>query len=449
MISSQLLPRPSLPTVLIKDFKKSSKKVAFFGHFGRGNFGNETTLRAILYHVRRFAPDIRLCCIASDPEDAAAIHGIEAIPIAETLVKSWKPQNPLARLVRKFTIAIVSEAYRWVKSYMVLRRTDVFVVPGTGLLTDAYGLLDWGPYNLFRWCLTAKLCRCQVFFVGVGAGPIYGVFAKWLVKSALSLADFRSYRDTASAQYLENIGFRTLHDPVYPDLAFSLPEIRIEATATKKNLRPVVGLGLMAYAGRYSVPNPMDETYQNYLKSLGKVVSWLVERQYDVNLQIGNSWDQPIRQEFRSLLREQLSEADEKHIIEEPISCVQQLLLQLAASDIVVATRYHSVLLALLSEKPVIAISFHPKCTSLMGAMGLSEYCLDINTLNADYLIQKIRNVEKNADELKLLIRQKNEEFRRALDEQYKLINDILSDVGVLGEVQKKRTGESVHPGVS
>jgi polysaccharide pyruvyl transferase WcaK-like protein len=72
----------------------------------------------------------------------------------------------------------------------------MLVVPGTGLLTDAYGLLSWGPYNMFKWSLAAKLRCCKLVFVSVGAGPIYSALGRWLVKSALSLADFRSYRDT-------------------------------------------------------------------------------------------------------------------------------------------------------------------------------------------------------------------------------------------------------------
>ena len=102
-------------------------------------------------------------------------------------------------------------------------------------------------------------------------------------------------------------------------------------------------------------------------------------------------------QEFRGLLRERLSVCDEEHIIDEPVSSVEGLLSQIATTDIVVATRFHNVLLALLCEKPVISISFHHKCESLMSAMGLSAYSLDINALKADRLIEKFCDLETNA----------------------------------------------------
>ena len=95
---------------------------------------------------------------------------------------------------------------------------------------------------------------------------------------------------------------------------------------------------------------------------------------------------------------------DEKRIIDQPISTAQQLLSQLAATDVVVATRFHNVLLALLLNKPVISISFHHKCASLMQEMGLSGYCHDINHLDGEKLIKNFVDLENNAEKLRPMI---------------------------------------------
>jgi hypothetical protein len=57
-----------------------------------------------------------------------------------------------------------------------------------------------------------------------------------------------------------------------------------------------------------------------------------------------------------------------------------------------------------------------------MSDMGLAEYCHDINHMNAGRLIQQFQGLEKNAEKLKPVIRQRVEQSRKALDEQYKLI---------------------------
>jgi polysaccharide pyruvyl transferase WcaK-like protein len=422
--------------------EKKRLKIALFGHFDATNLGNESTLQAVLYHLRCCEPDAEVTCISTGSEAIAGRHQIEFIPISENLVKSWNPRNRFLRLTRTVAVGIPSELYRWIAGYIRLRSTDALIVAGTGLLTDAYGLAGWGPYNLFKWSLLARICRCKLFFVSVGAGPIDSVAGKWLVKSALSLADFRSYRDHSTVQCLDGIGFGTNNDRVYPDLAFSLPAVLVSDMHAEGRQQTVVGLGLMAYSGQYKKirsdePDSVleqDTNYPAYLEKLANLAGWLLAREKDVRLLIGDYADVRTKQEFAFLLRKRPSVSGEAHIIDEPILSVDDLLSQIAATDIVVATRFHNVLLALLCEKPVISISFHPKCASLMTAMGLSDYCLDINDLEADRLIEKLCEVERNADRLKALIRVKVREFREALDEQYRSIFNHIRDDRTVSE---------------
>ena len=190
----------------------------------------------------------------------------------------------------------------------------------------------------------------------------------------------------------------------------------------KQRKRPVVGIGLMEYPGRYSVEKPSNAIYLAYLDKLVVLVKWLLDHEYDIRLLIGDGCDRRVTEEFKSLLTIRLGVLDETRILDNLVTSAEQLLSQLAATDIVVATRFHNILLALLLKKPVIAISFHHKCASLMSEMGLAEYCHDINHMNADRLIEQFQDTERNEQKLKTVIRQKVEESRKALDEQYSLI---------------------------
>jgi polysaccharide pyruvyl transferase WcaK-like protein len=57
-----------------------------------------------------------------------------------------------------------------------------------------------------------------------------------------------------------------------------------------------------------------------------------------------------------------------------------------------------------------------------MEEMGLSDYCQDINHMNAGRLIEQFQELVRNAEKLKPVIRQKVEQSRTTLDEQYSLI---------------------------
>ena len=421
--------------------------IAFFGNFGIGNFGNEATLEATLGGVRELFPDARFTCVCSAPERVCADYGIAALPSTYDLVKPWSRHGRLARLAQRLLLGAPGELHRWLKTVKALRRIDALIVPGTGLLTDAHTMFGWGPYDMFRWTVAAKLCRCRILFVSVGAGPLYSRAGRFFVKMALSLADFRSYRDESSQKHLQRAGFQSGEDPVYPDLAFSLPPTKSPEREASKRPRQVVGVGVMQYAGRYSVESPNDATRVAYLARMAEFAGWLLARGYDVRLLAGDVVDVPVIEEFRALLESRCAAYSEERIIDEPVTSVENLLSQLAATDLVVATRFHNVLLSLLLNKPAIAIAFHHKCASLMKQMQLSEYCLDINNLKTEELIAQFRELEKNAGRLKLMIQEKVEDRRKALEEQYRIIfQTIFPGVpvpeGLGGERRSTRSGE-------
>ena len=82
-------------------------KICFFGHFGTFNFGNETTLQAILYHLRRFLPKTEIACISTSPAAVAAVViTSKVLQLAPRTVKTWAIRNPLAKLLRKVLIGI-------------------------------------------------------------------------------------------------------------------------------------------------------------------------------------------------------------------------------------------------------------------------------------------------------------------------------------------------------
>ncbi len=407
--------------------RREPAKISFFGHFGSPNFGNEGTLVAILSRLRVLYPDREFSCICTYPQVVVARYGIEAFPISTRSVSIWDRQAGLGKRLAMAFVGLSEEVWQYVRAFRALRGTDMLIVPGTGLLTDAYGLSGWGPYGLLKWSLVAKLRGCRVLFVSVGAGPIDGAVGRVLVKSALSLADYRSYRDDASLNYLKGIGFRTKRDRVYPDLVFGLPRASLPAGGAPGERRPVVGLGLMVYAGRYSVRNPSDETYHGYLESLVIFAERLLGQDYDIKLLLGDG-DTAVIQEFKDVLLGRLGSYDEARVSYQPLTSFQELLSQLDATDIVVATRFHNVLFSLLLDKPVIAISFHHKCASLMNEMGVSEYCHEINQMNADTLGRQFQELVRNAEEVRHTIKQRVEESRAALDEQYDLLFRGLSD---------------------
>jgi chemotaxis protein methyltransferase CheR len=408
-------------------------KVGLFGHFGSTNPGNEATLLAVVSRLRLIFPECEFLCICTSPRNVVAACGIEAVGYTVKTARIWNRQAPLHERARQVIPGLREEAREYLRAWRTLEAADLMVIPGTGLLNDAWGLSGWGPYGLLKWSFVARVRGCKVIFMSVGAGPVRSRLGRLLLRSTLSLAHYRSYRDIPSREVVESLGVSTRDDRIYPDLVFDLSPLPTPTAATRDGGRPVVGLGLMEYTAKYSSPSASGDTYGRYLEALAMFVGWLLDHEYDVKLLLGDA-DTVVIEAFRTALREQLGHYDEERVTDPVIGSVDTLLSQLGATDFVVATRFHNVLLSLLLGKPPIAISFHHKVSALMNDMGLSEYCHDINQMNADRLIAQFEAVVRNADELKLKIADRVAERRLALDEQYELLFGRLPGAPELGE---------------
>ena len=405
-------------------------KIAFFGVFGSQNLGNECTLQAVIYNIHKASPDATFTCLCTVPEDAKLRHNIPAFA-AHRVYPAWldsqswsRRRSRLMRLLRKVLLEIPLELVHWAKSFRVMQGSQMLIVPGTQVVSDYLnGPFSW-PYDIFKWAVIAKLCRAKVLFLNIGVGPIYHPLSKWFIKTSLNLSDYRSYRDVASKQCLEKTGPCQTRDLVYPDLAFSLQSTLLPTCENAGKQRPVFGIGVKDYLGLEGLRDRHNNsTYRNYLNTLGDLVAWLCERNYMVRLIIGDVlYDSDVKQDFMELLHERGLMNNEDQIVSEPVFTVKQLLSQIAAIDFLVTSRFHNLVLALMLNKPVVCLSDHRKLDSLMTEIGLTEYCLPLAKLDFGDLLDRLVKLEKNAEALRPYIKQKTEEYRRTLEEQYNLI---------------------------
>jgi polysaccharide pyruvyl transferase WcaK-like protein len=410
---------------------KKTNKIVFFGVFGKQNLGNECTLQATMYNIHKALPDATFTCLSTVPEDTELRHDIPAFE-GHGAYPAWLDSqlssgqgSRLMKLLRKILFRIPLELVHWAKGFKVVRGSHMFIVPGTQVVSDYLnGPFSW-PYDIFKWAVIAKLCRARLLFLNIGVGPIYHPLSRWFIKASLNLSDYRSYRDTASKHYVEKMRPCRGCDLVYPDLSFSLQSTLLPTCRNVGKQRPVFGIGLKDYLGRGGVRDRHDNgTYRDYLNTLGDLVAWLCERKYMVRVIIGDVlYDSGVKQDFMELLHERGLMNQEGQIVNEPVFTVEQLLSQIAAVDFLVTSRFHNLVLALMLNKPVVCLSDHGKLDSLMTEIGLTEYCLPLANLDFDNLIDRIVKLEKNAEALRPYIKQKAEEYRRTLDEQYSLIS--------------------------
>jgi polysaccharide pyruvyl transferase WcaK-like protein len=409
--------------------KNLAKKIGLMGPFGYGNLGDAAIQEAMIQHIQKYQPEAQIYGFSLNPTDTEDRHGIPSYLITrmpddpDSLLGNLPHRiryHPITKLLIRIFHRLPIELILAARSFKNFKGFDLLIVSGGGQLDDYWGGA-WGhPFTLFKWATIAKLRHTEYVFVSVGAGPIDAALSRFLVRKALALASYRSYRDKGSKTFIKGIGFNNDDDPVYPDLAYSLPVKTTHDRPQPTQTHPIVGIGPMAYFDPRVWPERDSAVYLGYLRKLASFVTWLIRQEYTILFITGESiHDRWAIDDLRAILRDEEGVDSDQQILAPPIETVEDLIGQLSTTDLVVASRLHSVILAHVLHKPVLAISYHEKIDILMAGLEQSDYCLDIDRFDVDTLRERFTELESNRVSLKAQIEKKMQAYRCALDEQY------------------------------
>lgn len=388
-------------------------RIALLGVFGVNNFGNEASLASVVSSIRHRLPSAELFCVCSRPAKVTEAHQLEAFDMSLTAC------GPCTGVRRVFLALAVRtgllRAVRAMQAYRLMRDVDALVVPGTGILDD-FGLSPSGlPVDLLVWCSLARLRGAHVVFVSVGAGPIRNRRTLRLMRTAARMATHRSYRDAASRSFMASNRVDVSDDPVVPDVVFSLnPETT--ASPSEKNADSlVVALGVMSYRGWNALETPEEDAYRKHVEDTEKIIRHVLDCGHRLKLILGEPGDQEVVEDLLARLRDADSRYKGRYSAPQ-LSDFGDLLRELSSSDVVIATRFHNVLCALVMGKPVISIGYANKNRDLLAEFGLAEYAHDIETLSVDRLIGQFDEITGRLDELKEPIANKVRQCRAEID---------------------------------
>ncbi|MEU9183731.1 polysaccharide pyruvyl transferase family protein [Streptomyces sp. NPDC048484] len=403
-------------------------RVGVFGLLGSGNLGNDGSLEAVLGYLRAEHPEAAVAALCGGPEVVAARYGIPAARLHwyrgeyRTASRAGAIAGKgLGKLVDVFRTAA------WV------RRHDVVIVPGMGVLEATLPLRPWGfPYSLFLLCASGRLFGTRVALVGVGAAAIGNRPTRTLVRWSARLATYRSYRDDLSRDAMRAMGVDTARDEVYPDLAFSLPTptpIPTQAPTpapqvsapSEQAISPSgpVCVGVMAFHGGNDDRARAEDIYRRYLDGTTRFVRALAEDGRAVRLLTGDECDEPVVASI-------LAAVDSPLVTAAETSSLADLMKEMAAADSVVATRYHNLICALKVGTPTLAVSYAAKSDALMAQMGLDAYCHPAREVDADRLLEQFRALEQSSAELRQTLGERNLAAARRLEHQFTALTAAL-----------------------
>jgi polysaccharide pyruvyl transferase WcaK-like protein len=426
------------------------RKPAFgvFGHYGNENMGDEAIVAAVIEEIRGRYPQSLIFGFSIVPQDTEARHQIKSYPIrrvrpAPVMVSaqindyaSEKPghtgggmrerikQVPMVYPLLRFAAlmirglgSIVAEVKFLRESYRNIKKVDVLFVAGSGQLTDESGI--WGfPYTLYKWSVLAKWSGCKLAFIGVGAGPLEHGLSRWFVRQALRRAIFRSYRDESSLRLIRTIGAGE-GDMICPDLAWG-KKVAVRSTDKSSGSALRVGVNPMAYHDPRYWPNAKAERFNEYIHKLTDMFIWIAQQGHTVALfPTQLRADVLIIRELASALDKVCPPDIRRRIETVEITGLDSQLEMMSRCDLIIATRFHGVLMSYLVGKPTIGISYHPKINDLMATMGHAECALAIDPLNVEVLKRTFTRLALGLGESQQIVLAGRAEQLRQLEQMY------------------------------
>lgn len=435
-------------------------RIGVFGHYGNGNLGDEAITEATIDSARRIAnaTEIRLYSIV--PADSAARHRLDAYPIRrgptpvtasespglasvprattasrkvdsaatadESALRRYLKRSALIRQTVSKVRNVVSAPGRFigecaflVQSFATLRDLDLMIVAGSNQYLDNFGGVMGFPYTLLKWAILCRLRRVKVVFMSIGAGPLEHRISKMMVRRAIGLGHFHSYRDEASLRLIEGQSSATRsQDSVYPDLACNLnfPQADVDYTIET----PTVAINPMPVYGDYWFIKDPDK-YRKYLTVLAELIVQLDNRGCQVVLFPTQFRDMDAIHDLVKILGETEPSLVSKLRIEDAQES-QDVMRIIQSAHVVIPTRFHGAVLSVLAKRLVIGVCYQAKAAAVLTAAGQQDYAFMLDDMNTQDLIDAFDRLWQKRSSALEAISQQSDSIRDQIDSQYKRV---------------------------
>jgi colanic acid/amylovoran biosynthesis protein len=332
------------------------------------------------------------------------------------LIDMFKSSLLLSKVsfLRKIGISLLDQEQK--KTYKDFKTMDLMIVKGGGFLhtykriSDLY-YLYYSLYNL----LLAKQLGKKIIIMPNSFGPFMGKIEKNIVKKVLNKCDLIYARESISKKYLSNIMNKKVI--LSADLGFYIQnykDYKVKKLDNKldniNGLSQKVAITMRPY--RFPESNNGKEKYKLYIEEMFKVVEGLINRKYHpifIAHTLGPSTHEDdriaIKEVIELLKNNGISKNTYSYINEFDMNCfdITKLYSQM---EYIIGTRFHSVIFAMTSLVPAIAISYSGHKTSgIMSDMDLSEYVVNIANINSADVLNKFDELVINQSYVKYKIK--------------------------------------------
>ena len=106
-------------------------------------------------------------------------------------------------------------------------------------------------------------------------------------------------------------------------------------------------------------------------------------------------------------------------IIQDPIATTEALIARIQLCDLMIASRFHGVVLPFALQKPVLAISYGRKMGDLMSQCGQADFHFPMNEADLEHMKRAFQALEQNRHAIARHLESVVADFKASLERQY------------------------------
>lgn len=321
-------------------------KIAVIGNYGATNIGDDAILTAILGELAGH----KITVFSAYPEMTKPLFGTKAAPLFPLGFRSFYRNG-------------------FKESVQALKKCDVVIMGGGGLFQDSrlYACFLWS-WQVF-W---VKMFRKPLFICATGVGPLKTRIGRWLTKWAYSQANIVTVRDQYSADVLKKIGLRR--------------EVYVTADTVFKFKKPEFA--------KSRVKNSYIISLRPWLKYNKKILSIFASFLQELKETKGAEFIfvsmQQIREHDLRMIEPLVSKLGGEIYLPNHFSDLLQIM---ETAEFAIGMRFHFMIAAILTQTPLLPVSYAPKTEELFEDSELRGYVSNVTNLSGEKLREDLKKL--------------------------------------------------------
>lgn len=333
--------------------------------------------------------------------------------------------------VNKFAMCLFNREER--KSIKLFKECDAVFVKGGGFL-HSYGKIT-DPYQFYYYLFDYKLAthyKKPVVLLPNSIGPLKNKIAKRMLEKTLNKCSLVYTRESVSQEYLDSTTVIKARQSL--DLAFYQTSDKKDYVGYLKNNgvdinNKNIAITLRPY--RFPESENSKEHYNAYCQSIRGFIIFAREMGFYVTM-VTHTLGPSAHENDCDAIEDVLSICKDidgiTYINDKSLTC-RELQKVYSYFDCVVGTRFHSVIFALNSLVPTVAITYGGnKGKGIMKDLGLSEYSLPIEEVSAEKLDAMFSSLMDNKNKFKQKV---NDLLQKATDERNLVLSELQKALNV------------------